>query len=66
MSVVGQAKTGQRILRQRIRPRLQHDGLRLPRLASGPYTWFVWPGRGSRNAHRYGPLIGHSTFVVRP
>lgn len=40
--------------------------LRLPRLASGPYTWFVWPGRGSRNAHRYGPLIGHSTFVVRP
>ena len=39
--------------------------LGLPRLAPGAYTWFVWPGRGARTAHRYGPLVGRSTFVVR-
>jgi hypothetical protein len=48
--------------------------LRLPRtwsylggqykLAPGKYTWFVWPGFGARNKHKYGPLIGKSTFVV--
>jgi hypothetical protein len=38
--------------------------LHLPRLAPGPYTWFVWPGRGPRSLHRYGPLLGSSTFVV--
>lgn len=39
--------------------------LRLPRLKPGPYTWFVWPGRGPRALHKYGPLLGKSTFIVR-
>ena len=39
-------------------------GLRLPHLRRGSYTWFVWPGRGPRALHHYGPLLGKSTFVV--
>jgi hypothetical protein len=39
--------------------------LQLDRLRPGSYTWFVWPGRGPRQLHRYGPLLGRSTFVVR-
>jgi hypothetical protein len=35
------------------------------KLARGTYQWRVWPGLGRRAAHKYGPLIGHSTFVVR-
>jgi hypothetical protein len=38
--------------------------MRLPHLQRGTYTWFVWPGRGPRALHRYGPLLGKSTFVV--
>jgi hypothetical protein len=38
--------------------------LRLPRLRPGSYLWLVWPGKGARSAHRYGPLLGRSTFVV--
>jgi hypothetical protein len=38
--------------------------LRLPHLVPGRYTWLVWPGLGPRSQHRYGPLIGRSTFVV--
>jgi hypothetical protein len=38
--------------------------LKLPKLKRGRYTWFVWPGLGARAQHRYGPLIGKSTFVV--
>jgi hypothetical protein len=38
--------------------------LHVPRLERGKYTWLVWPGKGKRQAHRYGPLIGSSTFVV--
>jgi len=34
------------------------------RLAPGRYTWYVWPGRGRRSAHRYGRLLGKSTFTV--
>jgi len=34
-------------------------------LTKGKYQWRVWPGIGKRGAHRYGPLLGHSTFVVR-
>ena len=34
------------------------------RLAPGRYTWYVWPGRGRRSAHRYGRLLGKSTFNV--
>jgi hypothetical protein len=37
---------------------------RLPHLRPGRYTWFVWPGLGPRSQHRYGKLIGKSTFVV--
>jgi hypothetical protein len=39
--------------------------LRLPRLRAGTYTWLVWPGVGPRARHRYGPLIGRSSFVVK-
>ncbi len=34
------------------------------RLERGTYTWYVWPGRGSRKRGRYGPLLGKSSFVV--
>jgi hypothetical protein len=33
-------------------------------LKPGRYTWLVWPGIGDRAKHRYGPLLGKSTFVV--
>lgn len=33
-------------------------------LEAGAYTWYVWPGHGSRRLGRYGPLLGKSTFVV--
>jgi hypothetical protein len=33
-------------------------------LSAGRYTWYVWPGFGSLGSPRYGPLIGHRTFVV--
>ena len=33
-------------------------------LMPGRYLWYVWPGLGSRSAHRYGALIGKSTFVL--
>jgi len=49
--------------------------LRLPRswtyagrhfaLTRGTYHWYVWPGKGSRSASSYGPLLGSSSFVVR-
>jgi hypothetical protein len=35
------------------------------RLTRGTYQWRVWPGIGTASAHRYRPLLGHSTFVVR-
>jgi hypothetical protein len=38
--------------------------LPLRRLAPGSYTWFVWPGFGDASKHRYGNLLGRSTFVV--
>ena len=38
--------------------------LSLPRLSPGTYTWYVWPGLGPALEHRYGALIGKSTFVV--
>jgi hypothetical protein len=34
------------------------------RLPPGAYRWYVWPGFGTRAAHRYGPWIGSSTFVL--
>jgi hypothetical protein len=39
--------------------------LQLSHLSPGAYLWLVWPGLGPRADHRYGPLIGRSTFVVR-
>ena len=35
------------------------------RLVPGPYVWYVWPGIGPRSQHRYGALIGKSTFVLK-
>jgi hypothetical protein len=43
--------------------RRSHHGHRL-RLRPGRYHWYVWPGYGSRAAHRYGAFIGQSTFVI--
>ena len=34
------------------------------KLVPGHYTWVVFPGYGKRSAHKYGPLIGHSDFVI--
>ena len=33
-------------------------------LAPGRYTWLVWPGRGPKTAHSFGPLLGSSSFIV--
>jgi hypothetical protein len=35
-------------------------------LAAGRYHWYVWPGYGRRSAHRYGRLITHRRFTLRP
>jgi hypothetical protein len=35
-------------------------------LAAGRYHWYVWPGYGRRSAHRYGRLITHRRFTIRP
>jgi hypothetical protein len=32
------------------------------RLTSGLYRWYVWPGYGPMSRHRYGQLVGSSTF----
>jgi hypothetical protein len=34
------------------------------RLTRGTYQWRVWPGVGTTSAHRYRPLLGHSSFIV--
>jgi hypothetical protein len=34
------------------------------KLVPGRYRWLVWPGYGKRTAHKYGPLMGQSVFVV--
>ena len=39
---------------------------RTQRLLPGIYHWFVFPGIGAKSANRYGPLLGQSTFVVKP
>ena len=49
--------------RLRIPSRWRSEG-RAQRLQRGRYTWYVWPGRGSRKLGRYGPLLGKSSFVV--
>ena len=35
------------------------------RLAPGHYRWYVWPGRGRPAQHKFGGLIGSSSFRVR-
>jgi hypothetical protein len=35
------------------------------RLGPGDYAWYVWPGRGTKRAGRYGRLLGKSTFTAR-
>jgi large repetitive protein len=49
--------------RLRLPARWSHDG-ETHRLEQGTYTWYVWPGRGSRKLGRYGALLGKSSFVV--
>jgi hypothetical protein len=34
------------------------------KLSAGLYRWYVWPGHGRMAAHRYGELVGSSTFRV--
>jgi hypothetical protein len=34
------------------------------KLRPGHYRWYVWPGYGSRAAHRYGSFIGQSSFAL--
>jgi hypothetical protein len=34
------------------------------RLTRGHYRWYVWPGLGSRADHRFGSVIGHSSFSI--
>jgi hypothetical protein len=34
-------------------------------LRPGTYTWYVWPGLGSHERPRYGPLLGSSRFIVK-
>lgn len=36
------------------------------RLTAGTYVWFAWPGLGPKAQNRYGPVLGQSTFVVKP
>lgn len=38
---------------------------RSERLLPGRYTWYVWPGYGSRAQTRYGPRLGSSSFVLK-
>jgi hypothetical protein len=34
------------------------------KLAPGSYHWYVWPGFGSRQARKYGEVLGESSFTV--
>jgi hypothetical protein len=34
-------------------------------LLPGHYRWYVWPGFGAKGEHRYGKLLGTSSFRVR-
>jgi hypothetical protein len=38
--------------------------LRLAHLPPGRYVWHVWPGFGPLTKHRFGSLVGTSSFVV--
>jgi hypothetical protein len=47
----------------KLRRVLHFHGVKI-RLRQGRYRWYVWPGYGSRAAHRYGSFIGQSSFVL--
>jgi hypothetical protein len=49
--------------RYRLTASWRYRGKRV-KLAPGRYRWLVWPGYGKRTAHKYGPLMGQSVFVV--
>jgi hypothetical protein len=38
--------------------------LHVPHLRAGRYVWHVWPGFGPLRRHRFGALIGTSSFLV--
>jgi hypothetical protein len=40
------------------------SSLRIAHLPPGRYVWHVWPGFGPLAKHRYGSLVGTSSFVV--
>ena len=44
-----------------VRPAWRFKGKRRT-LRPGSYRWYVWPGIGKRSRHRYGPLLGRSSF----
>jgi hypothetical protein len=50
--------------RQTLKRRWTYSG-RAHTLRKGVYSWFVWPGFGSRAKSRYGQLLGVGTFRVR-
>jgi hypothetical protein len=52
-----------KIERLRIRAKWHFNG-REYRLKPGLYRWYVWPGLGRTTAHRYGTMVGSSTFRV--
>jgi hypothetical protein len=64
--------TGRKVLSTwPVRPRFRMHkkwtfGKKHYQLSRGRYTWYVWPGMGSRAARKYGKLIGKSDFVVSP
>jgi hypothetical protein len=37
---------------------------RMLTLRPGFYRWYVWPGLGARRLHRYGPMVGASSFIL--
>jgi hypothetical protein len=47
----------------RLAAKWRYKGKRI-KLVPGRYRWLVWPGYGKRAAHKYGPLMGQSLFVV--
>jgi hypothetical protein len=49
--------------RYRMRKTWTYKG-KVRKLALGRYRWYVYPGVGKRTAHKYGPLIGQSDFVI--
>jgi hypothetical protein len=34
------------------------------RLGKATYRWYIWPGYGRRNQHRYGKLLGRRSFTI--